>query len=385
MRATRQTRGMLLVQEADSDSLLRSVSLQIRIRGEAWKAVQTHPDRFIINPNLSPIKKRGVKNSIWEMEYWVSMGAKIFKYYSPEDTNINDPELWPFYKRAEELGVVLCLHSGFCWIPPGKSSYCYPTQIDDVARSFPNLKIIAFHMGYPFTDAMNMVAMSHPNVYLCLSLPVPWAATAPYKFAHILGEAIRFVGPDRIIWGTDSAGYGAQIGAAALGLTDFQMPEELQSKYGYLPLSDEDKRKIFGGNLGKLLGIDTTKRRGGANVATDSLNPNAKKITIEKEVSKTNGIDPNSYKVVITSPVGDIDGTVTLNIDGTKLSGSLTAMGKSGEFENGTVNADGSFECSGILESPMGKMQYTLTGTLSEGKVNAVAKTKMGELKITSK
>lgn len=385
MRATKQTRGMLLVQEADSDSLLRSVPLQIRIRGEAWKAVQTHPDRFIINPNLSPIKKRGVKNSIWEMEYWVSMGAKIFKYYSPEDTNINDPELWPFYKRAEELGVVLCLHSGFCWVPPGKSRYCYPTQIDDVARSFPNLKIIAFHMGYPFTDAMNMVAMSHPNVYLCLSLPVPWAATAPYKFAHILGKAIRFVGPDRIIWGTDSAGYGAQIGAAALGLTDFQMPEELQSKYGYLPLSDEDKRKIFGGNLGKLLGIDTTKRRGGANVATDSLNPNAKKITIEKEVSKTNGIDPNSYKVVITSPVGDIDGTVTLNIDGTKLSGSLTAMGKSGEFENGTVNADGSFECSGILESPMGKMQYTLTGTLREGKVNAVAKTKMGELKITSK
>ena len=319
------------------------------------------------------------------MEYWVSMGAKIFKYYSPEDTNINDPELWPFYKRAEELGVVLCLHSGFCWVPPGKSSYCYPTQIDDVARSFPNLKIIAFHMGYPFTDAMNMVAMSHPNVYLCLSLPVPWAATAPYKIAHILGEAIRFVGPDRIIWGTDSAGYGAQIGAAALGLTDFQMPEELQSKYGYLPLSDEDKRKIFGGNLGKLLGIDTTKRRGGANAATDSLNPNAKKITIEKEVSKTNGIDPNSYKVVITSPVGDIDGTVTLNIDGAKLSGSLTAMGKSGKFENGTVNADGSFECSGILESPMGKMQYTLTGTLSEGKVNAVAKTKMGELKITSK
>ena len=37
MQALRQTRGMLLVQEADSDSLLQSVSLQIRIRGEALK------------------------------------------------------------------------------------------------------------------------------------------------------------------------------------------------------------------------------------------------------------------------------------------------------------------------------------------------------------
>jgi len=32
--------------------------------GDAWKAVQTHPDRFIINPNISPIKKRGVQNAI---------------------------------------------------------------------------------------------------------------------------------------------------------------------------------------------------------------------------------------------------------------------------------------------------------------------------------
>ena len=79
--------------------------------GDAWKAVQTHPDRFILNPNLSPIKRRGVKNAIWELEYWMDQGAKIFKYYSPEDTYINDPELWPFYKRAEELGAVLCLHT----------------------------------------------------------------------------------------------------------------------------------------------------------------------------------------------------------------------------------------------------------------------------------
>ena len=34
--------------------------------GDAWKAVQTHPDRFIINPNISPIKKRGVQNAIWD-------------------------------------------------------------------------------------------------------------------------------------------------------------------------------------------------------------------------------------------------------------------------------------------------------------------------------
>jgi predicted TIM-barrel fold metal-dependent hydrolase len=75
--------------------------------GDTWKAVQTHPNRFIIEPNLSPIKQRGVKNAIWEMEYWAEQGAKIFKYYSPEDTFINDPDLWPFYKRAASCNVLI--------------------------------------------------------------------------------------------------------------------------------------------------------------------------------------------------------------------------------------------------------------------------------------
>ena len=352
--------------------------------GDAWKIVQTHPDRFIINPNLSPIKKRGVENAIWEMEHWVEKGAKIFKYYSPEDTYINDPELWPFYKRAEELGVVLCLHTGFCWVPPGKSKYCHPEQVDDVARDFPNLKLVCFHMGYPYTDAMNMVAMGHPNVYLCLSLLVPWAISAPYKFAHILGEALRFVGPDRIIWGTDSAGYGAQIGAASVGFADFQIPEELQYKYGYPALTDEDKRKIFGGNLAKLLGIDTSKRRGGKDAACTTSEqvevPSVENVKAENvtEVKK-------DYDVVIATPMGKMDGKVVLNIDGTSLSGRITFMNKENEFSGGTIDESGNVSFKGDLSTPIGKMPYTITGTVKDGTVNAVAKTKMGDLAIKSK
>ncbi len=70
--------------------------------GEMARVVETHPERFIYQPNLSPLLHRGVDNAISELEYWVNeKGARIFKFYPPEDTFINDSALWPFYARAE--------------------------------------------------------------------------------------------------------------------------------------------------------------------------------------------------------------------------------------------------------------------------------------------
>ena len=103
--------------------------------------------------------------------------------------------------------------------------------------------------------------MGHPNIYPCLSLLFPWAFSAPRKFAKIIGEALRFVGSDRIIWGTDFAGFGVQVRTAVLGMRNFQIPEDMQRDYGYPAITEEDRRKIFGGNLAGLLGIDTSKRR----------------------------------------------------------------------------------------------------------------------------
>ena len=65
------------------------------------KVVESNPNRFLYQPNISPIKHKGVKNTIWELEYWVKeKGAKIFKFYPPEDTYINDPDLWPFLQEG---------------------------------------------------------------------------------------------------------------------------------------------------------------------------------------------------------------------------------------------------------------------------------------------
>ena len=106
-----------------------------------------------------------------------------------------------------------------------------------------------------------MVALSHPCVYISLSLIMPWYRAAPRRLAEIIGEAIQFAGPERIVWGTDFYGPGGLFREAILGLRTFEMPEDLQKGYGYAPVTDEVKKMIFGQNLAKLLNIDASRRR----------------------------------------------------------------------------------------------------------------------------
>ena len=66
---------------------------------------------------------------------------------------------------------------------------------------------------------------------------------------------MKFMGPDRILFGSDSVWYGSpqwQIDA----FWRFQIPEEMRKKYGYPELTPEAKRKILGLNSAKLYGVD---------------------------------------------------------------------------------------------------------------------------------
>jgi len=222
---------------------------------------EKHPDRFIFQCNVGPILKRGMKHALWELEYLVKeRNCKLVKFYPPEDTYINDRRLWPFYKKITELRIPVTIHTGFTWVPPGRAKYCVPILLDEVATDFSDLTIIAFHAGWPYCRDLNMVALTHPNVYISLSLVMVWWFNAPWRLAEITGEAIQFAGEDRIVWGSDFFGAGGLIRLAVQALRDFEMPEELKQRYGYAAITEEVKRKIFGENLARVLGIEPKRR-----------------------------------------------------------------------------------------------------------------------------
>ncbi len=82
----------------------------------------------------------------------------------------------------------------------------------------------------------------------------------PTQAAHVLGKVLLAVGPDRVLWGTDSLWYGSpqdQIQA----FRAFEISTELQERYGYPALTPEVKRKILGENAMALYGIKAVPDR----------------------------------------------------------------------------------------------------------------------------
>src|SRR5262249_18069581 len=81
--------------------------------------------------------------------------------------------------------------------------------------------------------------------------------------AHALGKLLVELGPDNVLWGTDSLWYGTpqpQIEA----FRAFEIPKELQEKHGYPALTRELKAKIFGLSAARVTGDDPTVARRGS-------------------------------------------------------------------------------------------------------------------------
>lgn len=241
--------------------IMLGLSYGHRVRStNGWvaKEIEQYPGRLIGVANVGPISMRG-KGAIWELKYLVQeRGFKACKVYAPDDCPLNDPQMWPLYEAIQELKIVLFVHTGIAYLQPGHSAYCHPMLLEEVCANFPEIPIVAYHMGYPYYRELIMLAMLNQNLYLSTSLL--WQLTrgdhSPTLFGEIIGEAIAYASADRLVWGTDWSGSYVSVKAMTEVVKSYQIPEEIQKRCGYRPLTDEDRRKWAGLNLAKILKIE---------------------------------------------------------------------------------------------------------------------------------
>jgi len=176
-----------------------------------------------------------------------------------------------FLTRVEEVGPnIVCVHKGFS----GGSEYASPVDIGPAARAHPDIRFVVYHSGFessgsegPYTAAtadrgVNRLVTSlqragvGPGANVYAELGSTWWVLMrdPTQAAHMLGKVLKAVGPDRVLWGTDSLWYGSpqdQIQA----FRAFEISAELQEQYGYPALTPAVKRKILAENAMALYGI----------------------------------------------------------------------------------------------------------------------------------
>ncbi|MDP2916824.1 MAG: amidohydrolase family protein [Dehalococcoidia bacterium] len=240
--------------------IMTDLSYGHRVRstnGYVAKAIAKYPDRLVGIANVGPVVARGVDKANWELEHLVKeKGFKACKFYPPDDVAINDKRLWPFYNKVRELGIPLFVHTGFSWVTPGFSHTCHPMLLEEVCFDFPEIPIVAIHMGYPFTTETSLLAAKFQNFYACSSLLPRFGLGYTKKAQEILGEFLAIAGPDKLIWGVDWSGSLAGHKKAVEYLMTMQISEELQRDYHYPPITQETRAKWAGLNLARIMKIE---------------------------------------------------------------------------------------------------------------------------------
>jgi len=282
---TRETAGQGAIVEANVESLIfsmdeagiqkacvlseamLSLSYGHRVRSSnGWVAeeISRYPDRLVGVANVGPIVKRGVKNAVWELEYLVKeRNFKGCKLYGPDEVPMNDRQLWPFYEKIQELGIVLFIHTGFAWLGGGRTVNCIPILLEDVCESFPEIPIVAYHLGYPYHHELNIEAAKFPNLYIGTSVLNNLGRGSPKIAQELLGEAMLWAGSDKICWGTDWGGPVLGHKGEVDFLKNIQISEELQRDYGYPPITEEDRKKWAGLNIARIMKIEPMSQEGG--------------------------------------------------------------------------------------------------------------------------
>jgi uncharacterized protein len=280
-------------------------------RGEILTAAQTAAARNFINEisgstrmlchgllyvgkgNLAYIQEQIDQNEpdSWK-GYNISNSAKVdddpsslMRQWRHDDAAVAYPTFELIQKSYERLKSQkpgfnnICVHKGLAPGPPDPKRG-HPDDLPKAARDWPKLNFITYHAciqpnffmadtledvkagklrgGVPnisWTTEYAQLVQGLPNCYA--EIGTTWASsvvTFPTIAAHVMGQLMKFMGEDRVAFGSDSVWYGSpqwQIEA----FWRFQIPVALREKYGYPELTESAKRKILGLTSARLYGI----------------------------------------------------------------------------------------------------------------------------------
>ena len=210
-----------------------------------YEVCQRAPEHLLFSASVDPHKG---KAALDELEQAVlKLGAVEVNFQLFElKLFADDPLMKPIYERLSAWNVPVGLHTGINFSNNLPMQYGHPCRLDRVACEFPELKIIACPPGFPWILELIAVAWRHPNVYICTAPVRPkYLGKSGTGWEPLLTYANSVIA-DKLIFGT------------SWPLLPFSRTiEEIRA----LPLKPEVIEKWLGGNLARLLKLDTYQVR----------------------------------------------------------------------------------------------------------------------------
>ena len=207
--------------------------------------------------NLIPVVNIpvGAPKPAARLKSYVKKGAKALKIHAAADgEGVDSPRYKALLRTASDLAIPVILHTGCIY---NHIYYRDPEQghAERFAKwftAYPNTQFILAHMNFHSPAVAMDLMEDHPNVYTDTS----------WQPAEVIGEAVRRLGSERILFGTDWPFVGNNL---SVGLGRVRKCVDAGT------LTETDAQRILGDNALKLLGmLDATGTGKNLGSATES-------------------------------------------------------------------------------------------------------------------
>ncbi len=209
--------------------------------------VRRHPSAIGAFFGVDPRRKEGIALFEKAVRQWGMKGLKLDPaagYYP------NDRMVYPYYEMACELGVPVLCHTGAA-IPPFRNKYCDPIYLDDVTLDFPELNVVAAHMGFGWWQQTAFLISKKTNLWTDIS---GWQTVASKDyglFCRYFRDFLSIAGSDNVLFATDGPAF------RLYGLNNRQWVDLIQNLPEKAPagitFTTAEIDAILSGNAGRLI------------------------------------------------------------------------------------------------------------------------------------
>ncbi|PCC71571.1 hypothetical protein SAMN02745121_01115 [Nannocystis exedens] len=260
----------------------------------------SHSERLVIHGLVHPERgEQALERMQQQKEVHRIAAWKVYTLWG--DWRLDDDTGRAFLDRARQLDVkIVCAHKGLPLFDTDPA-FARPDDVGPAAKAYPDLKFLVYHSAYdtgvtegPYDpegagiDRLIRTCMEHgigPDGNVWAELGATWRhlMSRPVAAQHAIGKLLKYFGPERILWGTDSIWFGSPQGQLD-AFRAFTISEELQEKHGYPPLTEDVKAKILGLNAAAVYGIDPAAQR--CAIEADALAQHKQRVAAEPRLRR---------------------------------------------------------------------------------------------------